>query len=84
VIAFLKQRAALLEKPVPGFRACVGPNAASSSLPAPPQRLLTVVQTLRRREQSVLDSVANAVVAHRHELPIPKRLPDQSSDGTNT
>jgi hypothetical protein len=37
--------------------------------------LLTVAQTLRLRGPPVLDDLAKAVDAHRHNLPTPKLLP---------
>ena len=39
------------------------------------ERLLSVVQTLRLQQRPVLDYLTEAVVAHRHTLPIPKLLP---------
>jgi transposase len=39
------------------------------------ERLLSVVQTLRLRGQAVLSYLAEAVSAHRHNLPAPQLLP---------
>jgi transposase len=36
------------------------------------ERLLSVTQTLRRRERPTLDYLVEAIVAHRHSLPAPK------------
>lgn len=39
------------------------------------ERMLTVVQTLRRQQQGVIDYLVNAIAAHRHSLTAPRLLP---------